>query len=177
MKLMNRSAFAVATAVLAVAGCATSVSAATMFTNSGTTVDLTPANRAQTFNVGTADGGGYFYTFTTLGRYKLDFTDTGSLNGNTLTNPFTVSTGSTPGGGSTVATSTFGQFASGVSATLAAGTYTLYVPTTTNTQALSGTLSAGAAAVPEPASWAMMMVGFGAVGSLMRRRAGSAVAV
>ena len=34
----------------------------------------------------------------------------------------------------------------------------------------AGTLSFGSSAVPEPATWAMMLVGFGAVGFGMRRR-------
>lgn len=34
----------------------------------------------------------------------------------------------------------------------------------------SGTITFGTAAVPEPATWAMMLVGFGAVGFGMRRR-------
>ena len=34
----------------------------------------------------------------------------------------------------------------------------------------SGTLSFGTAAVPEPATWALMLLGFGALGVSMRRR-------
>lgn len=33
-----------------------------------------------------------------------------------------------------------------------------------------GTLSVGVAAVPEPATWAMMLLGFGAIGASLRRR-------
>lgn len=41
-----------------------------------------------------------------------------------------------------------------------------------NTRTLTGTVSAAAvpAAVPEPATWAMMLVGFGAIGLGMRRK-------
>jgi hypothetical protein len=53
---------------------------------------------------------------------------------------------------------------------LAAGTFTLNI-NGTNTGApgtLSGTVTAGA--VPEPATWAMFLMGFGAVGYSMRSR-------
>jgi hypothetical protein len=33
-----------------------------------------------------------------------------------------------------------------------------------------GTLNLAAGAIPEPAAWAMMIVGFGGVGALMRRK-------
>jgi hypothetical protein len=38
------------------------------------------------------------------------------------------------------------------------------------------TAPGGVGAVPEPATWAMMLVGFGAVGGAMRRRRGKTVA-
>jgi hypothetical protein len=52
---------------------------------------------------------------------------------------------------------------------LPAGQYTLHITGTRGTaSAFSGTISFGA--VPEPGTWAMMLLGFGAVGFAMRRR-------
>ena len=52
---------------------------------------------------------------------------------------------------------------------LPAGTYTLHIQGTrgTNTSYIGGI---SFAAVPEPATWAMMLMGFGAIGFAMRRR-------
>ncbi|MFD1786959.1 FxDxF family PEP-CTERM protein [Sphingomonas floccifaciens] len=54
----------------------------------------------------------------------------------------------------------------------AGGTNTLFVSGTSGgNAAFAGTLSfAGTSAVPEPATWAMMLIGFGGVGASMRRR-------
>ena len=61
---------------------------------------------------------------------------------------------------------------------LTAGTSNLLTinGTTFGDASYSGTLSFGAtAAVPEPATWALMLLGFGAVGFSMRRRSGRGV--
>jgi hypothetical protein len=53
------------------------------------------------------------------------------------------------------------------------GTYTLNIQGTPGTQngSLSGNVAfTAAAAVPEPGTWAMMLLGFGAIGFSMRRR-------
>jgi hypothetical protein len=53
------------------------------------------------------------------------------------------------------------------------GTYTLNIQGTPGTQngSLSGNVAfTAAAAVPEPGTWAMMLLGFGAIGYSMRRR-------
>ena len=150
-------------------------SAATRFTSTGTTVNLTPGNQTQAFSAGTSVGGDYYYTFTTSGEYDLEFTETGTLDAAFVDNPFTVSTGSVPGSGTTEATSTFGTVSSFANVILDAGTYTLLVPDTTADEAISGNVSA--AAVPEATSWALMLLGVGAVGAVMRRRPRVASAV
>lgn len=38
------------------------------------------------------------------------------------------------------------------------------------TASSTGSFSAAVAAVPEPGAWALMLVGFGGIGALMRRR-------
>jgi hypothetical protein len=53
------------------------------------------------------------------------------------------------------------------------GTFTLNIQGTPGTQngSLSGNVAfTAAAAVPEPGTWAMMLLGFGAIGFSMRRR-------
>ena len=58
-----------------------------------------------------------------------------------------------------------------------AGTYTLNIQGTPGTTAgsISGTVAfSSVAAVPEPGTWALMLVGFGAVGFSMRRRRATA---
>ena len=153
-----------------------SASAATLFPQTSGVLLQTapPSDISQSFGVGTADGGGYFYTFTTNKAYVANFTDTGNLNANTVVNPFVIETGATPGG-TVLGSSVSGGFASGLRLNLAAGTYNLYVANTTRGEALSGTASV-AAAVPEPAAWALLILGFGAVGAARRRARGSALA-
>ena len=54
---------------------------------------------------------------------------------------------------------------------IGAGQYTLTINgNNSNTGSLGGTITISAAAVPEPATWAMMLIGFGAVGWQLRRR-------
>lgn len=55
---------------------------------------------------------------------------------------------------------------------VAAGTYTLNIQGTPGSQngALNGSIGFTAAAVPEPGTWALMLLGFGAIGISMRRR-------
>lgn len=54
---------------------------------------------------------------------------------------------------------------------LTAGTYTLTINgTNSNTGSLGGSITITEASVPEPATWAMMLIGFGAIGWQLRRR-------
>lgn len=61
-----------------------------------------------------------------------------------------------------------GKFAGASGAFTAIGTLELASGLNINTQALSGTINAPA--VPEPATWAMLIAGFGMVGGAARRR-------
>jgi len=57
---------------------------------------------------------------------------------------------------------------------LAAGNYTLWINgTNSSTGSLAGTITITDHGVPEPATWAMMIIGFGAVGFSLRRRRNS----
>ncbi len=60
---------------------------------------------------------------------------------------------------------------------LGAGTYTLTVQGTRgDSGSFGGNVAFEAAAVPEPATWAMMLLGFGAIGWQLRRRRSSSLA-
>jgi hypothetical protein len=57
---------------------------------------------------------------------------------------------------------------------LTSGTHTLFVngalAAGISNASYSGTLNISPAPVPEPAAWALMLLGFGAIGVTMRRR-------
>jgi hypothetical protein len=54
---------------------------------------------------------------------------------------------------------------------LSAGTYRFdFAGDTTGSTSFTGNVRIAAAAVPEPATWAMMIIGFASVGLTMRRR-------
>jgi hypothetical protein len=54
---------------------------------------------------------------------------------------------------------------------ITSGQYTLTINgNNSNTGSLGGTITIAAAAMPEPATWAMMLIGFGMVGWQLRRR-------
>jgi hypothetical protein len=61
-----------------------------------------------------------------------------------------------------------GKFAGATGSFVAIGTLELASGLNINTQTLSGTIDAPA--VPEPASWAMLIAGFGLTGAAMRQR-------
>lgn len=68
-----------------------------------------------------------------------------------------------------------GKFASASGALTATGTLELASGLNINTQTISGTIDAPA--VPEPATWAMLIAGFGLVGGMQRRRRGGLISV
>ena len=143
--------------------------AATLFpVNSGTTYDLTPANNSHTFSVGAAIADRYYYTFTTLGTFRL-FANV-SDNGGASLAPFSVYDGAGPGGALEFS-SISGFFSTGGQKILAAGTYNLELDSPANvSDSIAGTVAVFAVPVPEPASWALMMIGVGAIGGALRRR-------
>jgi hypothetical protein len=148
----------------------------TAFNNTGTSLKLIPAgNSTQDFNVGTANGGGYYYTFTTDHAYKLNIQTSGTLDAANVVTPFVLEAGATPGG-TVLGTSTGGLFGSGLTiADLAKGTYNVSVASSTVNEAITG--NASVAAVPEPAAWSLMMIGIGGVGAVMRRGRKTSLAV
>lgn len=54
--------------------------------------------------------------------------------------------------------------------TLAAGAHKIVISGRTGTASVAGTITIAASAVPEPATWAMMIGGIGVAGGAMRRR-------
>ena len=141
--------------------------AATLFpVNSGTTFDLTPADNSHTFSVGAAIADRYYYTFTTLGTFRL-FANV-SDNGGASLAPFSVYDGAGPGGALEFS-SVSGFFSTAGNKILAAGTYNLELdsPAVAN-DSIAGTVAVFA--VPEPASWTLMILGVGAIGGALRRR-------
>ena len=112
-----------------------------------------------------------FLTFTNdlAGAYSL------TLSTSSLSVDFTSAILTLTSDGSTVATLT-SAFDNGTTefwqvsgVTLGAGQYTLLVDgDNSDTGALEGSITINA--VPEPATWGMMLLGFGAVGFAMRRR-------
>jgi len=167
----RKTAFAMSVVALLSSGLmAAPTSAATLLSSTGTTLQLTPASDdAQSFGDGSnSDGGAYYYTFTTNAPYKVAMVEAGTLDAAYVDNPFTLYSGSTPGIGTIEGVSTPGAFAEGLTTSLPAGAYTLYIPTTTLNEAITGSVSV--AAVPEPMVWALMMVGITLVGGALRRR-------
>jgi hypothetical protein len=68
-----------------------------------------------------------------------------------------------------------GKFAGASGIFTATGTLELASGLNINTQAISGTINAPA--VPEPATWAMLIAGFGLVGGMQRRRRDGLISV
>lgn len=113
-------------------------------------------------------------SFTSTNPGAVNFTSVGIYSGTATA----ASTG-TPAGtrfafNNVQEVNTFGNGIGYTPVTLAAGTYTIYLTGTAASQNTIGSSirfsSLNAAAVPEPASWGMMLLGLGMVGAGLRSR-------
>lgn len=160
---------AVAAMSLALASGASAETLLAPTVGSSTTLSLTPiAASTQTFGTGNATDTSYYYTFNTLGNYKIDVTSTANISATNPENPFVITTGTTPGAGTPEATSSFGGTSSEAKTILPKGYYTVTISGVQPNEALSSTVSV--AAVPEPAAWALMILGVAGIGGAIRRR-------
>lgn len=187
---MRKSIFALATALAVVA---VPASAATVVTygaiNPSGAVTLTPAGPGAvaspiSFDVsGTGDFTAVFsFTnpFTTAranGSASFNFDpDVLLFTGGTFSNGGSFAVGGVGGIGSSIQVDSFGMPAGPQTLTLQGRLNPLATPDGGNNFARVGgsiTLTAVAAAVPEPATWALFILGFGAVGATLRRRSGA----
>jgi hypothetical protein len=170
------------------------VANAAVTVDGGTTVDVTgPTGNDSTFSLGYSDSGtdspfteALVWTNTLAGTYGLTLSTTASSAGASNDVDFTsalLSGGSIVGSIDVLATGlifnndineSYGLFG----LNLGTGTYTLtIIGNRGTTGSFGGNVSFDAAsAVPEPATWGMMLLGFGAVGFAMRRRQRPALA-
>jgi hypothetical protein len=124
-------------------------------------------------------GDTYDFTFTLGGTVSSDSNSQlqAVFRGNGQAIPFTLFSG-VPGSGVSVASSV-GTTGPTLEKTISPGAYYLQTgPITVNNELVSGSIDF--APVPEPATWAIMLVGFGAIGGAMRstrrKQAGAATA-
>jgi hypothetical protein len=120
-----------------------------------------PCSFTRTFNFTTPDG----FTLTSLDISSL-------IAGNNLMTNIDFSTVTLNGVNFNILSTGTQEFRNLLNQTIVAGANnTLFVSGTTGGDAsFSGNINFAAAAVPEPATWAMMLFGFGAVGYSMRSR-------
>ena len=163
---------ALAAQVVTTGASATTVQNATMDqgANNSFTIGFSDANLASpSFNE--------LLTFTTdvMGvlNLRVDTTATSALDNVTFSNVFLTGTGITGSLALTQALLDPNDTFLRNFIPVGAGTFTLNILGTPGTQngALSGSVSfASTPAVPEPGTWAMMLLGFGGIGFAMRRR-------
>jgi len=155
---------------------------ATVTVDAGTTVDVTGPTTSDggvNFSLGYSDSGisnpfNELLVFTNdlAGSYSISLTSTASGDNDADFDAVYLTGGSIVGQldipellGSTDALELFGK----IGVNLGAGTYTLHLEgTSTGNGSFGGNVAF--TAVPEPATWGMMLLGFGAVGFAMRRR-------
>lgn len=121
--------------------------------------------------------------FTATFTFNNTLADLYTIVLSTSTPGVTFSSASLTGGTCTVATCTLGPFPDNTSlklanAMLGVGTYTFNLAGSNANMsgALTGNVTITASAVPEAATWAMMILGFGAMGLMIRRRRRPALA-
>lgn len=163
---------ALAAQVVTTGASATTVQVATIDqgANNSFTIGFSDANLASpSFNE--------LLTFTTdvmgILNIRVDTTATSALNNVTFSNVFLTGTGITGSLALTQALFDPNDTFLRNNIAVGAGTFTLNILGTPGTQngALSGSVSfASTPAVPEPGTWAMMLLGFGGIGFAMRRR-------
>lgn len=129
----------------------------------------TPTARDRLITNGAAFGGQVAFNFAApvagVGAWSntIDYGRVRAYSGADLSGTLLGETQFGPGGfGGLISTDAIGsvQFTCDFNEDLACGVYDLQF----------GTVAAGAGAVPEPASWALMILGFGAAGAMLRRR-------
>jgi hypothetical protein len=168
---------AAALALSSAAGAAVTVTASTDLNDPNPTApgSVVTNNGITTINFGQNPlaSGAFTATFT----FNNTLADLYSIVLSTSTPGVTFSDASLSGGTCTVATCTLGPFPDNTSlklanAMLGVGTYTFNL-TGNNANmsgALTGNVTISAAPVPEAATWAMMILGFGMAGVTLRRR-------
>ena len=113
----------------------------------------------------------YDFTFTLGGTFDVIMQLQASMFGGVAQNiDFSLYSGA-PGSGTLLASSAFTK-GPAIEKILGAGSYYLQIGTiTVNRELVSGSLTVSA--IPEPATWALMISGFGLAGAAIRRRRAS----
>lgn len=158
--------------------------AAVTVVGGGTSVDVTgPTGSDVNFSLGYSDSGvsnpfteTLTFMNTLAGFYGVTLTTTASAAG--ATNDVDITSAFLTGGSIVGSVSLATLFNNDVIESyglsnlfLSSGTYTLTITGSRGTTgSFGGNVSFAAGAVPEPATWAMMLLGFGTVGFAMRRR-------
>ncbi|HEX8445326.1 MAG TPA: FxDxF family PEP-CTERM protein [Sphingomonas sp.] len=167
-KILYAGAASVALFAVAPASAATISSQASFFDGTTGTFSATVAgagafSQAYTFDVGAIAGDALLTIIS--GKLQASNTITGlTLTLNSVAYPITT-TGPGMLGGYVIGGSAAQMVSPGLQSLVISGN------TTANSTSFSGTIDFSVAAVPEPASWALMIGGFGLVGGAMRRRA------